>query len=88
MSPLRAGIIPSESIVSLNCVNESTSKVHKFSLITKLENSDCKVGCVFLMFVVSMLLHAEIGRNNHREGAPHLLYKSLEALPCDFGLYC
>ena len=31
-----------------------------------------KVGCVFLMVVVSMLLHAEIGRNDHRVGAPTL----------------
>ena len=31
----------------------------------------CKVGCVFLVVVVSMLLHAEIGRNDHRECAPH-----------------
>ena len=30
-----------------------------------------KVGCVFLMVVVSMLPHAEIGRNDHPEGAPH-----------------
>ena len=30
-----------------------------------------KVGCVFHMVIVSMRLHAEIGRNNHREGAPH-----------------
>ena len=32
-----------------------------------------KVGCVFLMVVVSMLPHAEIGRNDHREGAPHFI---------------
>ena len=30
-----------------------------------------KVGCVFLMVVVYMLLHAEIGRNDHREGGPN-----------------
>ena len=30
-----------------------------------------KVGCVFPMVVVSMLFHAEIGRIDHREGAPH-----------------
>ena len=32
-----------------------------------------KVGRVFLMVVVSMLLHAEIGRNGHRENAPHFI---------------
>ena len=31
----------------------------------------CKVGCVFLMVVVSILLHAEFGRNDYREDAPH-----------------
>ena len=26
------------------------------------------------MIVVSMLLHAEMGRNDHQEGAPHFIY--------------
>ena len=30
-----------------------------------------KVGCVFLMVIVSMLPHAEIERHDHREGASH-----------------
>ena len=30
-----------------------------------------KVGCVFSMIVVSLLLHAEFRRNDHREDAPH-----------------
>ena len=32
-----------------------------------------KVGRVILMVVVSMLPHAEIGRNEHRENAPHFI---------------
>ena len=34
-----------------------------------------KVGCVFLVIIVSMLPHAEIGRNasDHREDAPHFI---------------
>ena len=32
-----------------------------------------KVGCVFLMVVVAMLFHVEIGRNDHREDAPHFM---------------
>ena len=36
----------------------------------KIKNS-CKVGCVFLMVVVAMLFHLEIGRNHHRKDAPH-----------------
>ena len=34
-------------------------------------NRDLKVGCVFLMVVVSMLPLTEIGRNDHREDASH-----------------
>ena len=30
-----------------------------------------KEGCVFLMVVISMLLLADIGRNDHQEGKPH-----------------
>ena len=30
-----------------------------------------KVGCVFSMVVVSLLPHAELGRYDHREGAPY-----------------
>ena len=30
-----------------------------------------KVGCVFPMVVVSILLHAEFGPNDHREDASH-----------------
>ena len=32
-----------------------------------------KVGCAFLMVVVSMLPHAEIGRNDHPEGSSHFI---------------
>ena len=32
-----------------------------------------KIGCVFLIVVVSMFPHAEIGQNDHREGAPHFI---------------
>ena len=35
--------------------------------------SRCKVGYVFLMVIGSMRLHAEIGRNGHREGTPHFM---------------
>ena len=38
---------------------------------------DNKVGCVFLMVVVSMLPHPEIGRNDHRESAPHFILKQI-----------
>ena len=31
------------------------------------------VGCVFPMIDVSILLQAEIGTNDHREGAPHFM---------------
>ena len=33
-----------------------------------------KAGCVFLMVVVSLLPHLEIGRNDHRECAPHFSF--------------
>ena len=33
--------------------------------------ADTEVGCVFPMVVVSILLRAEFGRNDHREDAPH-----------------
>ena len=36
-------------------------------------NSQNKVGCVFLMVGVSMLSHAEIGRNDRQEGAPYFI---------------
>ena len=32
-----------------------------------------KVGCVFPMVLVSILPHAEFGRNDHRENAPHFI---------------
>ena len=32
-----------------------------------------KVGCVFPMVVVSLLLHAEFGPNDHRKDAPHFM---------------
>ena len=35
---------------------------------------DNKVGCVFLMVVVSMLPHARIGPNDHRENAPYFIF--------------
>ena len=31
----------------------------------------CKVGCVVVMVVVSILPHAEFGPNDHRQDAPH-----------------
>ena len=34
---------------------------------------DSKVGCVFPMIVVSLLLHADYGRNDHRENAFHFI---------------
>jgi len=33
-----------------------------------------KVGSVFPMVVVSILLHAEFGPNDHSEDAPHFIY--------------
>jgi len=30
----------------------------------------CKVGCIFLMAVISTFPHVEFGRNGHREDAP------------------
>ena len=35
--------------------------------------SFCKVGCVFPMVVVSILLQIEFGSNDHREDAPHFI---------------
>ena len=38
-----------------------------------------KVGCVFAMVVVSFLLHAKLGRNDHREDAPQFsLYRAIK----------
>ena len=34
---------------------------------------DSKVGCVFPMIVVSLLPHADYGRNDHREDAFHFI---------------
>ena len=34
-----------------------------------------KVGCAFLMVAVTMLPHAECGRNDYREDAPHFTYR-------------
>ena len=39
----------------------------------KIFGSEYKVRCVFLMIGVSILLHAEIGRNDHREDALHFI---------------
>ena len=38
-----------------------------------------KVGCVFPMVTVSILLHVEFGRNDHREDAPHFTITISEA---------
>ena len=35
-----------------------------------------KVGCVFPLVVVSILPHADFGRNDHREDAPHFNWRS------------
>ena len=35
-----------------------------------------KVGCIFLMVVVSILPHTEFGPNDHREDVPHFTYLS------------
>ena len=39
-----------------------------------------KVGCVFLMVVFSILPHAEIGQNGHREGASRFIRIENETL--------
>ena len=36
-----------------------------------------KVGCAFAMVVVSILLHAEFGRNGHWEDVPHFIFDIL-----------
>ena len=36
----------------------------------------CKEGCVFQMVAISILPHAEIRLNDHRESAPHFTLKS------------
>ena len=36
-----------------------------------------KVGCIFPMFVVSLLPHAEFGKSDHREDAPHFTLNRL-----------
>ena len=33
----------------------------------------CKVGCVFSMVVVAILLYVEFGPNDHREDAPQFI---------------
>ena len=35
--------------------------------------TDSKVGCVIAMVAVSILPHAKIERNDHREDAPHFI---------------
>ena len=55
----------------------------KTRAIRNLVKCYAKVGRVFLMVVVSMLPHSEIGRNDHQEHAPHfsnLFYESLSFL--------
>ena len=37
------------------------------------------VGCVFPVVTVSILLHVEFGRNDHREDAPHFTITIREA---------
>ena len=44
-------------------------KIHRFV------NSPNKVGCIFLMAVIFLLPHAELGRNDHREDAPHFAFQ-------------
>jgi len=46
---------------------------HSWTFIVS-KKSISKVGCVFPMVVVSILLHAELGRNDHREGALHFIF--------------
>ena len=50
--------------------NSTKDKKGKLKIII-LSDPNYKVGYVFLVVIVSMLPHAEIGRNDHREGAPH-----------------
>ena len=35
--------------------------------------SDTKVGCILTTVIVSILPHAEFGRNDHREDTPHFM---------------
>ena len=53
-------------------LTSSVKENQKFTHGSKAEvRFNDKIWCVFLMVVVSILLHAEFGRNDHREDAPH-----------------
>ena len=45
-------------------------KTHSFA------KSPNKVGCIFPMVVISIVRHAELGRNDHREDAPHFTFQT------------
>ena len=42
-----------------------------------LSPPNCKVGCVFAMIVVSILPHAELGPNDHRDDEPHFTWTKI-----------
>ena len=46
---------------------------HSWTVIVS-KKSISKVGCDFPMGVVTLLLHADFGRNDHREGALHFIF--------------
>ena len=56
--------------ILLSFVSNSSS----FKTQVNLFEHPSKVGCIFLMDVVSILPHAEFGRNDHREDVSHFNY--------------
>ena len=55
------------------------SPLEKIKLFRLKNDATVKVGCVLLMIVVPLLLHAKFGRNDHREDAPHFIQKNDDA---------
>ena len=49
------------------------SPLEKFKLFRLKNDATVNVRCVVLMIVVSLLLHAEFGRNDHRKDAPYFI---------------
>ena len=74
----RIKIIQEQYYQQLNEAKNFTSfEINFVSLpLGKIQNylrKTYKVGCFFSMVVIYILSHAEFGRNNHREDAPHFI---------------
>ena len=53
------------------------NEIIKKSNFYRKKRNDCKVECVLFMVVISMQPHAKIGKNDHRESAPHFSPKMI-----------